>query len=333
MEPKISVIVPVYNAGKYINRCVDSILAQTFTDFELILVDDGSLDDSLIICKKYVERDNRVNVVSQTNGGPSKARNLGLKMSKGQYITFIDADDYILENYLKALVEGSADFVLSGYTNFYEEFNNEFKNIPGKNFYIDKNSVEFLKAIEYIETKGLLASPCCKLVKNNLLKDFNIQFDESLNYGEDHLFNLDIISHVSSIKVLNVANYIYTHGSRESLTNRVVPWEIFSIYIDERYEKRIHILNLYDKENVSYRSLIESEHVRYLWQLIHSLYYQEPNTIKRKKIISDIIQCHFEIIFKEVYLPVSYNILRFLYKYFTCDLADAFYRIYYLFRF
>ncbi len=111
--PAISVIIPVYNVEEYLNRCVNSILAQTFTDFELILVDDGSADCSLIICEEYAEKDNRIKVLHQENHGASVARNFGVKHASGKYIIFVDSDDWVAPEYLerlyKACIESQAD--------------------------------------------------------------------------------------------------------------------------------------------------------------------------------------------------------------------------------
>lgn len=103
MNPKISIIIPVYNVEQYLPRCIDSILAQTFTNFELILIDDGSTDSSGKICDKYSEKDSRVKVIHKENGGLSSARNVGLGNAAGKYISFIDSDDYVSSDYLEYL--------------------------------------------------------------------------------------------------------------------------------------------------------------------------------------------------------------------------------------
>ena len=106
--PVVSIIVPVYNAEKFLRRCIDSILAQTYTDFELLLIDDGSKDSSGSICDKYAAKDERIRVFHKENGGVSSARNLGLDHAQGEWVTFVDADDYIEENFLKSF-EGNLD--------------------------------------------------------------------------------------------------------------------------------------------------------------------------------------------------------------------------------
>ena len=100
-NPKISIIVPVYNAEQYLRRCIDSILNQSFTDFELILIDDGSKDKSSDICDEYAAKDSRIKVYHKENGGVSSARNLGLDNANGEWIAFVDSDDFIKEDYLK----------------------------------------------------------------------------------------------------------------------------------------------------------------------------------------------------------------------------------------
>ena len=104
-NPKISVIAPVYNVEKYLPRCIDSILAQTFTDFELLLIDDGSKDHSREICDEYAKKDSRIRVFHKENGGVSSARNLGLDNVKGEWITFVDSDDYLKMEFLSNLTK------------------------------------------------------------------------------------------------------------------------------------------------------------------------------------------------------------------------------------
>lgn len=114
MNPMISVIVPVYNVEKYLSRCIDSVLMQTFTDFELLLVDDGSPDNSGMICDEYALKDVRVKVLHQENKGLSGARNAGIENSVGNYVVFIDSDDYVKDNYLCNLLQILPDDISSG---------------------------------------------------------------------------------------------------------------------------------------------------------------------------------------------------------------------------
>ena len=125
--PKISVIVPVYNVQEYLTKCVDSILIQDFRDFELILIDDGSTDQSGLICENYLKMDGRVKVIHKENGGLSDARNVGLDCATGDFVTFIDSDDYIEYNYLERLYNEScntdADVVICNFYRYYDNAN------------------------------------------------------------------------------------------------------------------------------------------------------------------------------------------------------------------
>jgi glycosyltransferase involved in cell wall biosynthesis len=142
--PQISIIVPVYNAENYLNRCVDSILTQTFTDFEIILVNDGSSDNSGAICDEYALKDNRIKVIHKRNGGVSSARNIGIENSIGKWITFIDADDYIEAGFLNIPTEATEDLLIQNYQYFNEKeyvkifkkkniSNSEFQNFINEN--------------------------------------------------------------------------------------------------------------------------------------------------------------------------------------------------------
>lgn len=111
MNQKISVIVPVYNAENYVNRCIESVLAQTYTDWQMVLVDDGSKDESLKVCQRYADIDSRISVIHQENAGPGVARNTGIAAAKGDYVVFIDSDDYVEKDYFQLLSEHEEDVV------------------------------------------------------------------------------------------------------------------------------------------------------------------------------------------------------------------------------
>ena len=127
--PKISVIVPVYNVEQYLPRCIDSILDQTFTDFELLLIDDGSKDKSGEICDNYAKKDSRIRVFHKENGGVSSARNLGLYNAKGKYIAFIDADDWVENEYLRIM---------------YKHGEEECADIISSDFFLDNTEIQSL---------------------------------------------------------------------------------------------------------------------------------------------------------------------------------------------
>ena len=160
----ISVIVPVYNVEKWLDRCINSILLQSFKNFELLLVNDGSTDNSIEICNNYLKSDERISVFNKKNGGLSDARNYGLSYAKGKYIVFVDSDDYIQENYLFELYHGihdnDAEVAVCGY-NTVTETGMNIDNIifPNKNNIISGQKLlklAYLKVV-YIENKYLLS--------------------------------------------------------------------------------------------------------------------------------------------------------------------------------
>ena len=225
MNPTISVIIPVYKCEKHLSQCIESVLNQTFQDFELILVDDGSPDSSPRICDEYAQKDKRIQVIHKINGGVSSARNEGLKVAQGEYINFIDSDDYIdsemLECLYKLAKEHLADIVVSGL--IMEKW--EDNQIIGSNVYkIKKNRIYTAKQL--LEDWGkefpaiCMCGPWCKLYKNTIIKKYNVVFDINLNCGEDTYFNLDILENIDKIYFSEGIFYHYRRDNADSLFSR-----------------------------------------------------------------------------------------------------------------
>lgn len=210
---EISVIVPVYKVEPYIRRCVDSILIQTFTDFELILVDDGSPDHCGVICDEYAEKDPRVRVIHKPNGGVSSARNAGIDAAQGNWITFVDSDDYVTETYLEDLYEPEYDLTVIGHIHHtLSHHTNEAKHlIPFSTHFI--NTEVFTKIID---SNGKYWILFCwgRLYRKNLIHQYHIQFDESLTVGEDYVFSIQYLSCCTSIILKkNISYFHIDYGS------------------------------------------------------------------------------------------------------------------------
>ena len=191
---KISVIVPVYNTEQYLPRCLDSILSQSFTDFELLLIDDGSTDDSGAICDAYVEKDDRIRVFHKENGGVSSARNLGLKEAKGEWICFVDSDDELLAGGLQTMVDGiseEVDLVMAGYFELEGESLQTDTSSYGKDGIIDRN--EALHMMYPSADMPYMGYPWGKLFKSNLVLERNLSFDEHVRIKEDTLFVVEYL--------------------------------------------------------------------------------------------------------------------------------------------
>ncbi len=187
----VSIIVPVYNRKEYIRRCLDSILRQTYKDFELIVVDDGSNDGTGDICDKYGEKNSEIKVIHQKNGGVSKARNIGIDNVEGRFCIFIDSDDYVPPNYLlnfiKAYEEYGEGFVFIASYKVEEEQNVQYIRYKEER---PKSVLQGNEIFELISMGGLFNAVNNKMYQVQLLKEHNIRFPEKIDLGEDLIFNL-----------------------------------------------------------------------------------------------------------------------------------------------
>ncbi len=211
MENKlVSVILPVYNAEKYLDQCVESILNQTYKNIELLLINDGSKDKSLEICKKWEKIDKRIKVFDKPNGGCSTARNMGIDNASGELFTFIDPDDCMLVNHIESLVRASENFDM-GIVNFLRtKPQNSYKQLTIKQ--IEKEKVREVKKMDYF--KGIFAFPTfgggvCwnKLFKKSILKD--LRFDENCYYFDDLNFVFKYSLNCKSFGFLDLKTYMY----------------------------------------------------------------------------------------------------------------------------
>lgn len=203
--PKVSIIVPVYNVEPYLRQCLDSILAQTFTDWECILVDDGSKDGSGAICDEYAEKDSRFRVVHQENKGSSAARNEGLSLSKGIYLSFIDSDDWVENNYLERLLEiaefNNSDMVICA---FYRNYLNRHTSVEPNKPTENKGIRVVVESLEGTLHAGLWN----KLIKRSLFSDNNILFPK-YNYYEDMNVTIRLANSTDSVSYCSDVLYNY----------------------------------------------------------------------------------------------------------------------------
>ena len=225
-QPAISIIVPVYKAEAYLHRCVDSLLVQTFADFEILLIDDGSPDRSGRICDEYAKKDPRIRVFHKENGGVSSARNLGIEHAVGDWICFIDSDDTIDKTYLEdfELNKVYADIYMQGYVK------KKGNNIVEQHHFANCKSKDFFSILAYTEDNQIINSPCFKLYKRSVIVNNKLHFDTNTSYGEDHLFSLSYIIHCESVHYSLGIGYVYRINGIESLTQRIVPFQEITYY-------------------------------------------------------------------------------------------------------
>ena len=220
-NPKISVIVPVYNVEQYLRRCIDSILAQTFTDFEVLLIDDGSKDRSGEICDEYAKKDIRVKVFHKKNGGVSSARNVGLDNAKGEWITFVDADDYIASDFLSA-INNNCDFIIGQS----QHFNSTGKYWISENISTQDvvNKEQFQSFLAHNLVCHIMRTPWGKFFKRNLIG--KIRYDERMKVGEDTVFVHNYLLHCKSIAVVdNITYYYFDSDDNVSIKYSMSPQE------------------------------------------------------------------------------------------------------------
>ena len=198
--PTLSIIVPVFNAAQYLPRCIESILGQSFSNFELLLIDDGSVDSSGDICDRYAEHDNRVRVFHKENGGVSSARNLGLDNAKGEWISFVDADDYLDEGYFDVPFDDGIDLYVRNWCFIGKDISEYcFPEIVAGDRYLP-----YLQENAHLDRFRIILG---LFFKHQIVAD--IRFDERFRLGEDTLFMMDCLVRCQSLQVLDGARYRY----------------------------------------------------------------------------------------------------------------------------
>jgi len=247
MEPKISIIVPIYNMEMYLSRCLDSLLAQSFTDLEIITVNDGSEDSSQTILEHYARLDSRIVIVHKENGGVSSARNEGIRIAAGEYIGFVDPDDWVneamYEEMYESAVQANADIVMCTYIREFDTHSKEKTfDLPDQTIYrqekVQSNMMrrivgplqEELANPEYLDAWGTVWS---KIYRASLLKDYQIQFVDLSVVGsnEDSLFNIHAFYHANSFIFLNRPFYHYWRVNNASITSSYNP------VLESKFEK------------------------------------------------------------------------------------------------
>lgn len=226
----ISVIVPVYKAEKYLHRCVDSILAQSYTDIELLLIDDGSPDNSGAICEEYASKDSRVRVFHKENGGVSSARNLGLDEAKGDWVTFCDADDYVTSDWLSAYDDAivkDVDLAIQGY------------------YIIDgditkKKELSLCQGCTNDDKRGMIVSLMCqgvygylwvKLFRRQIIEDNHIRFDTNSTFREDEQFFSKYLEYVTTFRCIDKENYYYILPTSEKTYGGDACYSLFPVFL------------------------------------------------------------------------------------------------------
>ncbi len=295
---KVSVIVPVYNVESYIKQCVESILNQSFNEFELILVDDGSGDNSGIICDELAQTDDRIVCVHKENGGVSSARNAGLDIAKGEYIAFVDSDDCIASDMLEVLYGNMMkyDTDISGIE--YAEFS---KSLPA---IITNSRIKYKKndLMKFIMQKNRLYCVVRYLYKTSILS--NQRFDCDIKLGEDQMFVFDYVSKCKTLVMSNYNGYFYRRNIN-SLSNGQLKKSC-----KDELDNRLKMIDILDKKTKKYGQAHYWKGVIAYW--VRAAIYGEAEDCNFEKVFTAKIRKNTFKILSSFHIEFRYKAICFL---------------------
>lgn len=301
---KVSIIVPIYNMEKYLNRCIESILNQDYQNIELILVNDGSTDNSINICNGYKKQSNIIKVIDKENGGVSSARNFGINVSEGEWIMFVDPDDYLKPNIVSTLVKNIDEkndiICCSCVVNFDSNYiNSSFfrTNFIAQN--IGEKKKLFLQLIDFKyeqdDAYTAIGVPWGKIYRKNFLKKNNLNFDIKLKRMQDNIFNMYAFYFANSIKYINEPLYVYNY---EHMNKSIFEytWKDIEITNAKVYARKEALIKTGLINDMDIYSSYINELSIFLTKIIKDIVLSVDNKHTRKERILYIKEiCHLEI--------------------------------------
>ena len=279
-EMKVSIIIPIYNSEKTLNRLINSVVNQSYKNLEIILINDGSIDNSLKIINSFEKKDKRIKVINQKNQGVSKSRNKGLEVATGEYILFLDSDDYIDKDLIKIVLskfkQNKVDLVIYGfYTEIYgEKLVSNYKTCLLK----DKQSIK--NNLINLWKTHMLYNVWNKIYKKEIIDKYNIKFP-NYDYGEDIKFNMCYIEKVQSLYSLKTPLYYYNRENKNSLTNQYRE-NLFDIKLEEQ-ERFINHFKNFNLKKEEYNYFLSSRYIERTLGCITNLYLPECNLLFKQK--------------------------------------------------
>lgn len=289
---KISIIIPIYNTGEKLYRCLDSVKSQIYPDFECLMIDDGSTDESPAIIDQYASKDSRFLAVHKRNGGVSSARNVGLDKAKGEWIIFADSDDLLLPDHLEKMLEAASeniDMVFSGVDTISKEGKvckgHQYKNAS---YYGLKEIANFLETTDVLQ----IMVPWDRMFRRGIIVKEKIQFDEQLSLSEDRLFNYNYLLYVRGIATISDITYRHDKSDMNSLSFRTYTIHINAYRHDVFIEATKKIIANYPISEQTALLLW-----RYVWSLLvlslSSLYDVKKNIFTASKEQKKFFKQHF----------------------------------------
>lgn len=281
MKSKISIIIPIYNVEQYLKECIDSVINQTYNNLEIILVDDGSTDNSNKICDDYQKKDDRIVVIHKKNGGLASARNEGIKKSTGEYLFFIDSDDFIelntIEELYKVSDNGKKDLVMCNYYKYYEDSKKEISIVP---FYDEKNQKSIITA---------MPTATCKLIKHKIFIQNELKFLEG-KYYEDNAIMPYVLSLTKNYAYNQKPLYYYRQRSGSILNKS---------HYDKKWEDIFDVLEylkvLFENSSTynEFKEELEYIYVEYLLHAASLKFYKYDEGKHNIKRIKKIMKSNF----------------------------------------
>ncbi|MEN2436418.1 glycosyltransferase [Weeksellaceae bacterium A-14] len=290
VKPFISVIVPVYNVEKYLEKCLDSLLQQTFHNYELILVDDGSPDRCGEICDEFKTKCDKITVLHIPNGGVCNARNRGMEIAKGEFFCFVDSDDWVEEHYL----EDFAENIIDEDTIIVQDTNRDNDSYSEKKFFGFDDDVFELKSqfTEMVYKNKLyfpLGYPWNKLYSKKIITENHLKFDPAIKLGDDEKWNLAYMPFVKKIRFVSRANYHYIFNPN-SISNQARPFEREILRYQFRARYFDFILKNYDNREANRTILVREAEEFFRICIVDRMYKKEVPKKERLRRLKEIAQ-------------------------------------------
>lgn len=296
----VSIIIPVYNSEKYIARCIESIINQSYKNIEIICIDDGSSDNSIYILNKYKNKDRRITIYSQENKGPSVARNIGLDKATGEYILFIDADDYVNKDMIRIMVQSintKLDTIV--FCDNSELWNDK---IDERKLFKDKNNgISKMDVIKEISS-GNAGLVCAKLFTRKIVENNNIRFDSNISMCEDQLFFLNVAKKCNTFIHIPKSLYFYDRRNENSITIK---------YHQNALENQLYVLK--EIEKILYKCNLNNKDIKLILnnRYINAIHYSIINEVLDTKLsnVKEKIQNVKKIVLNEKLKQVISDII------------------------
>lgn len=314
MNPLFSVIVPIFNKEEYINECIDSILNQSFNNFELILVDDGSNDNCPSICDSYKKKDSRVVAIHKENGGLVSARKAGTKIAKGEYIVCVDADDYIKNNYLNNMAieinQNHSDIVCTGHIRLEEKKEKKIRVNCQTGFYSKEKIINeiYPLLIQKSDTTHFPVNIWSKAYKKELYSRIQLNVDESVKIGEDGVVSLAFIYLSNSMSIIDNCEYVYRINNKSMTSNIAV--------LDPYYPKKAYyeFIKYIDSRKYDFEAQFDRFLTHQIFSMVISQFNKEKSYLNVRKEILNTLEdeLYKNAINNAVFNCINGNVIKYI---------------------